>query len=236
MDIYTKVLRALLRGGMTTADTMLAVCGGKADAGTLREQGFEHVTIANLDTTRTDYAYPWTLADAEALPFANGSYDWCIVHAGLHHCRSPHLALLEMCRVARKGAIVIEARDSLLIRLAVRMGLVEEYERTAVASEGYTAGGMRNGPVPNFVYRWTERDARKTVESAFPHRVNDIRFFYDVRTPRAHPVLGMLAKILHRVFPRQCNSFAFVVRDGGDKPWITRATGEPTMRRDPHVS
>jgi ubiquinone/menaquinone biosynthesis C-methylase UbiE len=65
------------------------------------------------------------LGDAERLTYGDGSFDVVIAHAGLHHCHSPHRALLEMYRVARKAAIAFESRDSRLIRTAVRLGLVQ---------------------------------------------------------------------------------------------------------------
>ncbi len=60
-----------------------------------------------------------------------------MVHAGLHHCGSPHRALLEMYRVARKAAVVFEARDSLMMRSAVALGFTNDFELEAVSSEGY---------------------------------------------------------------------------------------------------
>jgi hypothetical protein len=47
--------------------------------------------------------------------------------------KSPHRALLEMYRVARKCVIAFESRDSLLIRTAVRFGLMLDYELNAIA-------------------------------------------------------------------------------------------------------
>ena len=47
--------------------------------------------------------YRWELADAEALPYEDDAFDWAVISAGLHHCRSPHAALLELYRVARRG-------------------------------------------------------------------------------------------------------------------------------------
>ena len=52
------------------------------------------------------------------------------------------------------------------MRVAQRLGVVDEYELTAVADNGLPAGGVRNSPVPNYVYRWTEREVEKTIASA----------------------------------------------------------------------
>jgi hypothetical protein len=103
------------------------------------------------------------------------------VHAGLHHCASPNRALLEMYRAAKKAAIVFEARDSLLMRLATWLRFNNDFELQAVTRQGLESGGFRNGPIPNFVYRWTEREVTKVVRAADPAHVESIRFFYGLR-------------------------------------------------------
>src|SRR5262249_20333808 len=80
-----------------------------------------------------------------------------------------------------------------------------------------------------------EWEVRKTIESAYPDRHNDVRFFYGLRLPTARlsmsgplkralaKLLGGLATVVQTLMPRQCNQFAFaLVNSGGDKPWITR--------------
>jgi ubiquinone/menaquinone biosynthesis C-methylase UbiE len=94
--------------------------------------------------------YRWAVEDAEQLTCPDGSYDLIAVSAGLHHCRSPHRALLEMYRAAGSAVFVLESRDSMLRRSAIRLGAVDEYERrwwrTALP------GGV-NGEHMNYVYR-----------------------------------------------------------------------------------
>ena len=101
-----------------------------------RAAGFTNVTITNVDDAGDDEAlapFAWERQDAEALRYPDGSFDVGIVSAGLHHCRSPHRALLELYRVARVAVVALESRDSALMRLAVRLGAVDEYELGAVA-------------------------------------------------------------------------------------------------------
>jgi ubiquinone/menaquinone biosynthesis C-methylase UbiE len=246
MDFYTRVLTTLLQDGtLTRDDSILVICGGTTDIDTLRQIGFRDVTISNVDERHIEKVRPyrWIRQDAEQLTFPDRSFDWTMVHAGLHHCASPHKALIEMCRVSRNGAVVIEARDSTLVRVGAAFGFADHYEIEAVVTNGWTQGGVQNGPIPNFVYRWTEREVRKTIESAFPHKVNDIRFFYAMRDPferlsmsgigkRVMAVgLWALARAMHVLMPKQCNSFGFVIRDTGElKPWMDPTGGG--MRRD----
>lgn len=230
MQFYERVVRELAIEG-----SVLVICGGPYDAEVLRTAGITNATISNVDTAHTDYGgFAWSFQDAEALTLPDRSFDWCIVHAGLHHCASPHRALLEMMRVARKGILVIEARDSALMRLAVRLGFTSDFEIEAVVLEGEKSGGMRNSAIPNFIYRWTEREIRKTVESAYPQLIHEYRYFYGLSLPTrrlamkggvwriAAMVLGLGARVAQLVMPRQGNQFAAIVRNTGRvKPWMS---------------
>lgn len=163
--------------------------------------------------------------DAENLDLPDGSFDWTVVSAGLHHCRSPHRGLLEMLRVARRGALAIEARDSLLIRAAVALGVTDEYELVAVAGHDFRGGGVRNTATPNYVYRWTECELQKTVASAAPQVSHRILTFHEFELPlvavrRSWAALMRaiepLARALVRVMPRQANLLAFAVLKPGE--------------------
>lgn len=243
MDFYSRVVRQLAQTTMSREDSILVVCGGLYDAKTFNAAGFSRVLVTNVDGPYADAAGSFDSAtqDAENLTFEDASFDWAVVHAGLHHCTSPHRALLEMCRVARKGVLVLEARDSFLVRAAVRLGLTVDYELEAVA---LGSCGLRNTAVPNFIYRWTEREVRKTIESAYPDRINKLRFFYGLRLPTERltmsgplkrviaALVGAFAVVVQRLVPRQCNEFAFVVfHTSQDKPWIVRDPA-PRLRPD----
>lgn len=226
---YLNVLRRLLDAGtISTTDSVLVVCGGPLDEAVATKVGFQNVIVTNLDNEMSN-----TFQDAENLTYENGSFDVVIVHAGLHHCHSPHRGLLEMYRVARKCVVVFEARDSMLMRMAIRAGLTEDFERSAISADGLR-GGVADTGIPNFVYRWTEREVEKTIASYDPAHVTDIRFFYDLRLPiqrLARSGAGMmravttlvepLSKAFAKVLPRQCNEFAFAISKTGKRQlWI----------------
>jgi SAM-dependent methyltransferase len=232
---------------MVTRDmNVLVVCGGEADRDAFLDAGFAHVTISNLGERADDAfrPYAWSSQDAEELTYEDGAFDVVAVSAGLHHCRSPHRALLEMIRVARRAALVIESRDSALMRAGACLGFVDDYELTAVAAHGFESGGVRDTSVPNYVYRWTEREVTKTIASNSPHVIPRIRFFHELEVPlsvldaRQNRVWGLAARALEpalglvaRAFPSQANLFAFVVskpqlpRDL--QPWMRLEGGEP---------
>ena len=226
---YCEVLRKLIAAGkLSMSDAVLIVCGGPLDEAVVREIGFTNFKLTNINGAGERQ-------DAEHLAYADGSFDIVIVHAGLHHCYSPHRALLEMYRVARKAAIAFEARDSLLMRTAVKLGLTMDYEVDSVTADG--GGGVAETGIPNFVYRWTEREVWKTVATFDPSRKPNIEFFYDMRIPihrftrsgsNALRAAGSLVEPLSRLFaavlPSQCNEFAFAILKTGElQPWIVRS-------------
>jgi SAM-dependent methyltransferase len=226
---YIDVLGRLIADGtISTSDSVLVVCGGPLDEHVISMAGFSDVTITNLDDDMSN-----TPQDAENLSYEDRSFDLVVVHAGLHHCASPHRALLEMFRVARKCALAFESRDSLMMRIAVRLGLTIDYELEAV-SKDFKTGGLANGPIPNFIYRWTERDVEKTIASYDPGHLHKVTFFYDLRIPvqrfantgnRALQLVGLAIAPLSRVFaviaPKQCNEFAFAIRRTDVlQPWM----------------
>jgi SAM-dependent methyltransferase len=227
---YADVLGRLIADGtISVSNSVLVICGGALDETVMNQVGFTNSTITNLDSGMADHRQ-----DAENLTYDDGSFDIVIVHAGLHHCHSPHRALLEMYRVARKCAIAFESRDSLMMRIAIRCGFTMDYEVDAISADG-KRGGVADSGIPNFIYRWTERDVRDTIASYDPAHVPQIEFFYDLRIPiqrftrsgnRAMGMVGRivepLSKVLAAVAPKQCNEFAFAVSKAGVlQPWIT---------------
>ena len=240
---YRRVLGELLVGGLVRRDmSVLVVAGGSADRDAFRSLGFEHVTISNVDeeVAAAELApYEWSFQNAESLSYQDGAFDLTVVSAGLHHCRSPHRALLELYRVARVAVVALESRDSALMRLAVRLGAVDAYELAAVAAHGLRSGGVANTSTPNYVYRWSEREVEKTVASFAPHVRHRIRFFREFELPEtlleadrgARPGVLRLARPvvagLTRVLPSQANLFAFAIEKPDPvcdlQPWMASA-------------
>jgi len=93
------VADALLADGtLARSDSVLAVCAGKRERDLLADRGFTDVVISNLNAlVEADMApFAWSRQDAQELDLDDGSFDFCMVVAGLHHCSSPHRALFEM--------------------------------------------------------------------------------------------------------------------------------------------
>lgn len=237
-DFYSETLRRLLHDGWMGLDSsVLVVCAGRYDRDIFLGLGFRQITISNLDSRidESEFApYPWSLQDVESLGFEDGAFDFVVVHQGLHHCHSPHRGLLEMYRVARRGVLAFEPRDTRLVRLGVRVGFGQEYEIAAVAGNGLRAGGVGNSATPNFIYRWTEREIEKVIRTFRPAGRAGFRYFSALRVPegrmrsmknrlvpRALGALLPVVRLFAKVFPRQSNCFAFAITKTGElPPWM----------------
>lgn len=252
-DFYGHTLERLMERDLLRREMrVLVTCGGMTDRDVFHRLGFTNVTISNVDTRMKgdEFApFAWAFQDAENLGYADETFDFVVAHSGLHHCASPHRALLEMYRVARQAALIYEPRDTFLVRLGTRLDFGQEYEVAAVVGNGLQFGGIRNTPIPNYVYRWTEREIEKTISTYAPLGRPKLHYFYALRVPEqrlawmknrraagAIRLLLPLLKVFTTVFPRQTNCFAFCVeklrlpRDL--HPWLTVEGGAPVIRRD----
>lgn len=202
--------------------SILVVAGGKNDVLMLNMLGFTNAVISNImPVAEFDFApYSYRQEDATRLTFADDSFDYVIVSAALHHLSSPHAGLIEVYRVARKGALVFEATDNLLMRLMVRLGIAEAYELSAVKRRDNTSGGINNTEVPNYVYRWTARELIKTLRSYAPHMKQHVTINHGLTMPYSFEISGKLHyKIMYAVlkttlllFPSQCNLFCAYIK------------------------
>src|SRR5437879_13282805 len=147
---------------------VLVVGGGQEDLDMLSACGFKQIVLSNLNGAGM-------ALDAENIALPDDSYPVVFAHAVLHHCRSPHKALGEMVRVSGQHVFFVEPNDSWAMRLLTRLNLSFPYELAAVAAHQYLHGGMRDGPIPNYIYRWTAREVEKSVAAYHPERRLQIR-------------------------------------------------------------
>ncbi len=132
------------------------------------------------------------------------------------------------------------------MRVAVRFGLAPDFELEPLAVSGGIVGGFRDSLLPNYVYRWTEREVEKTVRSADPGVVHDFRYFYGYRLPHQRLAMSTSAlkrrighaskvalPIVTRLAPHQGNEFGFaIVRTERCRPWLQRRDGELVPNMD----
>jgi SAM-dependent methyltransferase len=164
-----ELAKVVSRAEISKSGSVLVIGGMQEDADVLRRCGFTNITLSNIESAPHDSAsqhnLPIMAIDAECIDLPNGSYDTIFVHEVIHHCRSPHRALCEMLRVARRHVIMMEPNDSAFMRLLCRLRFSFPYEVFAVVDNDYICGGVRNSDVPNFIFRWNRHEVYKTTSS-----------------------------------------------------------------------
>ncbi|MHC1560546.1 class I SAM-dependent methyltransferase [Actinomycetospora sp. C-140] len=243
--LYEDLLRGLVADGVLRPDdTVLVQFAGAFDREVTARIGLTRCTFVNLAPDSPSSRLPDAVhGDAHAMNLPDGAFDHVIGHAGLHHCSRPHQALHEMFRIARKTVVAVENQDSPLMRAACRLGLAGVYEHDAVRDGGGTTGGVDGTGIPNFVYRWTRHEVRKTVRTFDPAHDVPVDFHAHwlvgpdrALTPGMRSVLGAsegtgrvraglaagLNAGLNGLARHQGNIFGFVVRKdlARPQPWI----------------
>ncbi len=171
---------------LTDKRVLVAGCGTGIDLHYLKKHYAPSFTVTDISEnfvrkTQALHAVGGRVADTETLPFGDNSFDYAFVAASLHHLPRPFLGLYELLRVAKRGVIAIEPNDSLLTRLATRLRLATEIERSG-----------------NYVYRFSARDVERVARALF-YRHQCVRLFAIHRVARGAVEFGML---------RLCNSLA----------------------------
>ena len=170
------------------------ICGGGfLDKQIFQKLKFSNVTITNVDEEKTSaefLPYTWEFQNAQKLTYKDNSFDYVVIHAAIHHCSMPHNTLIELFRVAKKGILAFESRDSFVMKILERLNLTTTYEHGAVFYSDCMYGGVNNTEIPNYVYRWTEREIEKTINTYSP--CYDHKFVYRYAT--AFPAMAVYEK------------------------------------------
>jgi hypothetical protein len=246
-----KVIRRQLEACEVDLEQPVLVVGGsQEDMEILTACGFSRIVLSNLRTTGM-------ALDVEEIALPDDSYPVVFAHAVLHHCRCPQKAVGEMVRVSQKHAFFLEPNNSWALRTLVRFGYSFPYELAAVAGNGYDRGGMRNGPIPNYIYRWMEESVRASVFAYHPERQFQVRAypywdFYvseeDLLSRRESRVASLAQKLgprllitlLHfaqtilNVLPlsrSQGNKIFCAISKGQLQPWIEIRDGQYCLKR-----
>ena len=131
------------------------------------------------------------------------------ISSRIHHS-STHSAILELYRVSTKGALIIEAR-SFISKIACKFKFSEEYELSAV-KKNITTGGVDNTDIPNYVFRWTEREISKLLKSYKPELKHKIEYGYGHHIKfSSSKILRFLFKVFFFVFKKQQNLFSIFI-------------------------
>ncbi len=163
--------------GLDLLSDVLVVGGSAEDGRTLHKIGFTRVTVSNLLDPRPseqadldDAEMRTVKVDAEAMELADNSYDLVLAHEVLHHCRSPHKALLEMLRVSRRHVILLEPNNSLAMRLLVKLRFSFPYELPAVIAQ-WLPNWRSARRQHSQLYLSVERDGLVSSDRLLPRRI-----------------------------------------------------------------
>jgi len=163
-----------------------------------------------------------------------------------------------MVRVSRQHVFFVEPNDSWALRTLARLGFSFPYELAAVAAHEYLHGGMRDGPVPNYIYRWTGREVEKTVASYHPERQLQVRAYpywdfyvneYELVNRKESRVAALAEKVGPRNFVRllhlgqavlnlapplrsQGNKLFCAISKRGLQPWIELRDGRCYLKKE----
>ena len=224
---------------------VLVIGAGDEDLAILSAAGFRDIVLSNLGGGELNL-------DAEDIQLPDDSYSVVFAHAVLHHCRCPHKAVGEMVRVARQHVFILDVNDSWAFRLLTRLKFSFPYEVGVTATFDYLQGGMRNGPIPNYLYRWTRREVEKCVAAYLPERrinvrartywafnvyENDLLTRTQSHVAKIAEILGPrnFVRLLHaaqaalNVLPplwAQGNKFFCAISKGELQPWIEARNGQ----------
>ena len=224
--------------------SILVIGGGINDKLVFEENGFIDVTISNIDERQSDneyYPYKHCFQNAENLSYKDNEFDYVTAHATLHHFSSPHRGLTEMYRVSKKGVVVIESRDSWIMRLLIKLNITPAFETAAVYDNNSKYGGVNNTCIPNYIYRWTEHEVEKTIKSYAPYARHNILYRHGSDKPSATKrskslckkiiinILSPIYNLIVKFFPKQQNLFAFFITKPvipeDLQPWINFYNG-----------
>jgi SAM-dependent methyltransferase len=229
----------------------LVLGGAQEDIDILNACGFEQIVLSNLDAAGM-------ALDAENIALADDSYPVVFAHAVLHHCRCPQKAVGEMVRVSQQHVFFLEPNDSWALRMLVRLGFSFPYELAAVTAHEYLRGGMRDGPIPNYIYRWTGHEVEKSVASYHPERQFKVRAYpywdfyvneYELLRRKESRVAALAEKVGPRNLMRvlrlgqavlnlapplrlQGNKFFCAISKRELQPWIEMRDGSCYLKRD----
>src|SRR5258708_17866847 len=175
-DELVAVFLGHIKDGNIDRNEKLPVIGGPwQDVDLLVRAGFKDISLSNFQSHLKEDACSNLSAkvnllalDAEHIDLPDGSFDCAFAHEVLHHCRSPHRALCEMLRVARKHVVLLEPNDSLSMRALTWAGVSFPYELFSVVYHGHEAGGVRDSVLPNPTSPCNTNTVRKTLSSRLP--------------------------------------------------------------------
>ena len=175
--------RHLINKYLKKSSSILIIGASSDEIKLFKNEKFTNITVGYFDDRelidlkkiKLEYDFEIHKVDARKINFENQSFEYCLTHATIHHIDLPHLAITELYRVSKLGTLIIEGNDSIVMRIATKFGFSEEYENSSISD---MKGGLLNSGLPNYIYRWSEREIYKLLNSYNPNINHQINFIY----------------------------------------------------------
>ena len=97
--------------------------------------------------------------NAEHLSFQDESFDYVYCKESFHHFARPYAALYEMYRVAKKGVILTEPRDTSIDKEPLE--LLKDLAKTLLGRKTRSSHGFE--PIGNYIYSVSEKELEKAL-------------------------------------------------------------------------
>ena len=156
--------------------TILIFGGGQMEKEVFNDLKYD-LTFLNIDNHDLyGVKYKTIIGSMQNSKIENEKYDYVIANASIHHSSQPHACIIEMLRIAKKGILILEGNDSLITKIACSLNISEVFEKSAIEDN---KGGVDNTNIPNYIYRWTEKEIHKLINSFDPKYKYKISFNYN---------------------------------------------------------
>jgi ubiquinone/menaquinone biosynthesis C-methylase UbiE len=105
------------------------------------------------------FIHSFSAENAERMSFLNNSFDYVYCKESFHHFSRPYAALYEMYRVARKGVILTEPRDTSIDKEPLE--LFKDLIKTLLGKSTRSSHGFE--PIGNYIYSISEKEMEKAA-------------------------------------------------------------------------
>ena len=193
---------------------ILVIGASTREAEIFFELGYKNVTFGYYGEKENEQfkknlslyqSYETLQIDCRKITFPDEHFDYAFTHATIHHIDLPHLAITEMYRVSKLGALIIEGNDSFVMRMAYKFGFSENFEISSTLKNGQ--GGLLDTGIPNFIFRWTENEIFKLLNSYNPQIIHKVIFLYSNDMEN----LGLELNFIKKIIKKNLSKLLFLV-------------------------
>ena len=131
----------------------------------LLSAGAQHVHCTDISDTLLKVGFDknfitsFSAENAEHLSFKDESFDYVYCKESFHHFARPYAALYEMYRVAKRGVILTEPRDTSIDKEPFE--LLKDLAKTLLGRKTRASHGFE--PIGNYIYSVSEKELEKAL-------------------------------------------------------------------------